>query len=278
VISKKTKRVGGCEEMIRKDSNDRISKNKRGIPVIKYVICAFIVIGVVIGIIGYFITTYGSEFDSLKSDIKSLREEVSILSLTISSLQKRLDDLQASLKEIQASSSASDNVLNVTFIVTNMSGKPLNIVVENLHISPEIYDSTRIINGSVVTITGMNKFVEYTISIEWPSPIYNATAAGRWIFHPEELDGERLLLPVGDVEMLVIDKFNMPIRGAIVKMANFYGVSDFHGKVLLKNVPLQRYDWPITYYVEVEYAGRSFDFRVTFSKAKNFAILCIEYT
>ena len=199
------------------------------------------------------IETLGIE--EIKSEIRSLREEITNISGVLENIGERI----AILEE-------RGETIDVTFEIRDLLDYPLVITPEDIYVSPPYYESISV-EDNRVTITRMRKDTVYTISIEWMSYSYNVKTGTTVTTYPEELDGSVIRLPVADLEIQVVDKYYLPLQGAIVRIEGVEAITDIDGKAWFYFVPVEdQTGTPITYHVEIEYAERLFETDITVSR------------
>ena len=199
------------------------------------------------------IETLGIE--EIKSEISSLKEKVTSISGVLENIGERITILEEREKTI-----------DVTFEVSDLLDYPLSITADDISISPPYYEGISV-EDNQVTIRGMRKDTAYTISIEWVSYSYNVKTGTTVTAYPEELDGSVIRLPVADLEIQVVDRYYLPLAEAIVRIEGVEAITDVDGKAKFYLVPVEdQTGAPITYHVEIEYAGLLFEGEITVSK------------
>jgi len=221
---------------------------------------------------------YLEEVNALKDDIKSLKKRIDALKIEeltseINSLKSKINDILTALDQVKGRISIleqREESIDVTFSVSDLLDTPLSVSLDDIRISPEDYESITI-KGSLIMVKGMKRNTLYTISIEWASYLYGGVVTGtELIAYPKELEGAVIYLPIADLEIEVVDKFYNPLSGAIVRIGSAEEVTGYDGKVRFYLIPVEdKNGLPLTYYVEIEYAGYIFETNITVSKDSN---------
>jgi len=193
------------------------------------------------------------EIEEIKSEIRSLREKITHISGILDIIGERTGILEERKETI-----------DVTFEVRDLLDYALTISAGHISISPPYYESISV-KENQVTISGMKKDTIYAISIEYTS--YNVKTGITITAYPEELDGSVIRLPLADLEIQILDRYYLPLWGAIVRIGDVEARTDIDGKVKFYFVPVEdKTGAPITYHVEIEYAGQLFETDITVSR------------
>lgn len=130
----------------------------------------------------------------------------------------------------------------------DMEGRPLeNIEVEIL---PKIYSNVRAAGDRIVVENAVST-LNYLVEARWRGG-YSGGEAVRRVSAPPSLLKE-VTLPVGDVEVRVLDLEGRPLPGAAVELGGVGGVTDTLGRVVFQRVPLDDVGLGREYEVHVTY-------------------------
>lgn len=137
--------------------------------------------------------------------------------------------------------------------VRDLEGRPLRGV--NATVSPQIYGRMTA-RGGVITVLAAPSTQQYTLSIRWSSKEYGASASEVVAATPEGFASLRVIeLPVGDVEVKVVDVGGEPVSGALVRLGEAEARTDPQGTASFRQVPLESDGRPIEYWLGVEVDG-----------------------
>lgn len=109
--------------------------------------------------------------------------------------------------------------------------------------------------GNIITIKNHPNYGE--IILEWTSAIYGTTCSKVKVFQLERFQNkvEKVKMPVGDVEIQIVDIKANPLPGLTVKFGNIKKITDATGRVIFEQVPLEYKGGGIKYELGIYYEG-----------------------
>ena len=138
------------------------------------------------------------------------------------------------------------DLTDAVITVTDLSGRPLIITAEQVVIEDGPYAAASVKDNEVIVIA-MIKHLAYTITVEYSA--YGVTTAASYVGVPRDV---KLVLPVGDVQVTVVDPSGNPVPSATVSLAGYETITDSQGTAVFQAVPLiDAAGIPITYEINI---------------------------
>jgi len=130
--------------------------------------------------------------------------------------------------------------------VTDLSGRPLVITPEHVAIEGGPYAMVSV-KDNKVTVVAMIKHLTYTVTVSYSA--YGVITAASYVGPPRDV---KLTLPVGDVQITIVDPNGDPIPSVAVTLAGHETITDLWGTAVFQMVPLEDVvGSPITYEVAI---------------------------
>ena len=138
---------------------------------------------------------------------------------------------------------------DVSLEIRDMEGRVLGD--SEVEVFPEVYGELSIVGG-VISIRAIPTTLIYILNARWRSPIYGSEASVTLAATPQGLNEMRsVTLPVGDVELRVVDPKGRPLARAVVEFGGVSDETDAFGRALFQQVPLEVNGTPLAYEVRV---------------------------
>jgi len=172
--------------------------------------------------------------------------------------------------------------LNLDLAMTDMSLRVVDLQGRALQdfmveVDPDIYGELRTVGG-IIAVRAVPTTINYIIKVAWRSPIYGTISSTEATIAPSEASGlEKIVLPVGDIRIKVVDPKGRPISGATVSLAGVEAKTDARGEVIYSRVPLEVDGSPISYELKVSRDGEIiYSGVIEVSRAKTSLVVMVE--